>query len=135
MDDIQLTKAEQKEARKILAELNAASCHLALMLNSCLLQWHHGLNGGKPGALDDYPAIPEEAFTKKQRDKIREQLLTIDKYNYPILESWGIDGKRNMRDGMHHSVNQKVRLINAALKKHGPRQSVSTWKTSPSSPQ
>lgn len=122
--DIQLTRAEQKEARKILAELNAASCHLALMLNACLLQWHWGLTGGNADRPEEYPAFPDGAFTKAQKKKLHDQLITIDKYNYPILYSWGIDGKKNMRDGMHYSVNQKVRIINAALKKHGPAERI-----------
>ena len=117
---MELTKAEQKEARKILAELNAASCHLALMLNACLLQWHWGLAGGKPGALEEYPAFPDGAFTAAQKKKLKAQLLTIDRYNFPLLESWGIDGKKNMRNGMHHSVNRKVAIINKALQKYGP---------------
>lgn len=122
MDDIQLTRAEQKEARKILAELNAASCHLALMLNACLLQWHWGLAGGKPGASEEYPAFPDGAFTSAQKKKLKAQLLTIDRYNFPLLDSWGIDGKKNMRNGVHYTVNRKVALINAALRQHGPQE-------------
>ena len=118
----ELTKAEQKEARKILAELNAASCHLALMLNACLLQWHWGLEGGKPGALEEYPDFPEGAFTSAQRKKLHDQLITIDRYNFPLLDSWGIDGKKNMRNGVHYTVNRKVALINTALKQHGPQE-------------
>jgi hypothetical protein len=123
-DDFQMTGAERKLSRQIMAELNAASCHLALMLNACLLQWQWGLRGGKPGALDEYPGFPEGAFSKFQAKKIGEQLITIDRYNYPLLEAWGIDGKKNMRDGMHYSVNQKVGIINATLQKHGPKERV-----------
>ena len=51
-EDFVMTGAERKLSRQIMAELNAASCHLALMLNACLLQWQWGLRGGKPGEQD-----------------------------------------------------------------------------------
>lgn len=120
MDDIQLTKAEQKEARQIMAELNHASCHLALMLNACLLQWQWGLVGGKPKEEDEYPGFPDGAFSLAERKKLKDQLLTIDRYNYQLLCKWGIDGKKNMRDGVHYSVNRKVAIVNKALLKYGP---------------
>lgn len=123
-EDFQMSGAERKLSRQILAELKAASCHLALMLNACLLQWQWGLCGGKPGALDEYPGFPEGSFTKAEVKKLKDQLFTIDRYNYPLLCSWGIDGKKNMRDGMHYSVNQKVSIINATLKKYGPKERV-----------
>ena len=81
-----------------------------------------GLTGGNADRPEEYPAFPDGAFTKAQKKKLHDQLITIDRYNYPILESWGIDGKKNMRDGVHYSVNQKVALVNAALKKHGPQE-------------
>lgn len=120
MEEIQFTRAEQKEARQIMAELTHASCHLGLILNSCLLQWKWGLKGGKPGEEDEYPPIPDGAFRKAQVKRIMEQLITVDTYNWKLLKKWGISGKRNTRHNIVHSTNEKVAILNACLKKYGP---------------
>jgi hypothetical protein len=101
-----------------MAELNHASCHLGLMLNSCLLQWHWGLKGGKPKEEDWYPAIPAGIYTPPMAKRIAKQAEIVSRYNAKMLSTWGLDGTKSPRDGVLYSVNTKVSMINGALRKH-----------------
>lgn len=117
-EEFVMTGAERKLSRQIMAELNHASCHLGLMLNSCLLQWHWGLKGGKPKEEAWYPAIPAKTYTPPVAKRIAKQAETVSRHNARLLRSWGMDGSKNVSDGILGSVNTKVIMINGGLRKH-----------------
>lgn len=100
-----LTKAE----RKMLAELNASSLHLLVIITSNLIQWWMGLQGG--GVFEGTKFYPLEVKRPSEKKYLLDQLGKIQRHCESCLAELGIKGNMRIRQNIQDSANAKVSII------------------------
>lgn len=113
-------KAIDKEDRALLAELEHASVHACYIVSSLMKQWVWGLSGGHVEGGVEFPSL--NTRTEGDRKWLYKQCLKIERHAWDCLGLRGFKSGQNISNGLFHSINAKVDMLNGLAKKILPDQ-------------